>query len=44
MMNRDINSKYMSNITTDMSNTNRLKSVRLRDKYVSARNNIKKEL
>lgn len=44
MMKRDTNLKYVANITTDMSNLNRLKSVRLRDRYVSARNIIKKQL
>ena len=43
-MKRDTNLKYVANITTDMSNLNRLKSVRLRDRYVSARNIIKKQL
>lgn len=44
MMKRETSLKYVANITTDMSNLNRLKSIRLRDKYVSARNNIKKQL
>lgn len=42
MIKRDSNLKYVANLTTDLSNMNRLKSVRLRDKYVCARNNIKK--
>lgn len=34
--------KFLNNMTTDTSNINRLKSIKLRGKYVKVRNSIKK--
>ena len=40
----DSNIKFVQNVTTDFSNLNRLKSIKLRGQYISARKTIKKEL
>jgi hypothetical protein len=42
LMSRDKANKFVLNMTTDLSNLNRMKSIKLRGKYISARKNIKK--